>query len=200
MKKVYTMLPQQETHYTYYGNAERELYKNCQEKVKFAIEAYLADIIEEGERFKLIIIDSFDNEMSEYRYNELKNNVESKYKDSVVVERLCLRLDENTSSQVNLFKGVYKTFEENDEVYFDITFGLKPNPISVMIALNYGVNFINNFKVKRIVYAYYKFGMPEDYVHPFINITSLFYMNQLVEKMGQMGIQDPTAFIDMFIK
>lgn len=200
MKKVYTMLPQQDTKYTFYGNSERQLYKNCQEKVKYAIEAYLSDVIKEGEEFKLIVIDSFKSEKSEMRFNELKDNVTTKYNDKVIVEKLHLNLTENTDSQVNLFKGVYKTFEENDEVYFDITFGLKPNPISVMIALNYGVNFIKNFTVKRIVYAYYTFGAPEDYVHPFINVTSLFYMNQLIEKMGQMGVKDPTTFIDMFIK
>ena len=67
----------------------------------------------------------------------------------------------NKNLQIQTFMRLYETFKENDQVYFDITFGLKPTPMTVFVSCNYAQKFIPGLKICDVVYAHYTFGMDE---------------------------------------
>ncbi len=61
--------------------------------------------------------------------------------------------DGNTEEEIwKLFKIVYETLEEEDEVYFDITHSFRYLPMLTTILLNYA-KVLKNIKVKRILYG-----------------------------------------------
>lgn len=196
MKKIYTMIGQQELSKSYYGNQNRELYKSCTQSVLFPITTYISTIIKPTDSFSVVLVDSFNNERSHKNIELLKEELRSIFNNTFDISVVNANFEYTQKAQIETFIQLYKTFEEGDEIYFDITFGLKPTPMTVFVSCNYAQQFIKNIKIKKMVYAHYDFNQDEDYIHPIIDITSLFLLNDLISTLSDMDSSSPMQFIE----
>lgn len=200
MKKIYTMLCQQEVGVNYYGDANNRKFANFDYKVHFPVVAYLSTIIEKDEKFKLIVLDSFSSEGSNRNYKILEDELNQYYPNQFEMVRLDVAFEHNQKGQISTFMKLYQTIEENDEIYFDITFGLKPTPMTAFVSCNYAQKFVKNVTISNLVYAHYNFEADEEYVQPIVDITSLFLLNNMLETLSKMNSSNPMGFLKSVFK
>ena len=167
------------------GNKTME-YEN---PVRYAINGILAKTLEKGEPVKVILILTV-GENSEYAKNQ-KAYIEELEKinaeigavlsyDTVEIGFLPTKHTYN-----KLITDLAEKIPENAEIYTDITFGFKPETISLFCAFRFAEEF-RDAVVQYIVYGKVEFnketGKPE---HPMLyEITSLYYLFKLMGSMG----------------
>ena len=80
------------------------------------------------------------------------------------------------------FKELSEYFQDGDRIYADMTFGMKCNTICSLIAMSYAVKAGMDIDVERMVYSelYYGETKEETPTSDIIDITSIFYINTLV--------------------
>lgn len=84
-----------------------------------------------------------------------------------------------------LYKEIVAKLQDNDEIYADITYGFKYNPIVIFAALNNAYQVRENVDIKEICYGNLYNGSAE--IKPeYFDVTSLFYLNSL---SGLMGVE-----------
>lgn len=189
MKKFYTIIGQQHIGKVNYGH------KNMTLKCMFPITAHISTVIKEGEKFEVVAVDSFDTMDSHKNVELLKEELQESFNNSFEFHYVNAHFEHEQKSQIQTFMCLYETFKENDQVYFDITFGLKPTPMTVFVSCNYAQKFISGLKICDVVYAHYTFGMDENYVHPIVDVTSLFLLNNLIESISRFEEKDPMKFL-----
>lgn len=198
MKKFYTMVAQQNIERSYYGDEQGKLYPKCQKQVHMPLIVTLINEVKENENFTVLAMDSFQNPASQHNYELLKEELEEHFPGRYTLEHINAPVEINMEGQIALFKKLYRTFEADDEVYFDITFGYKLIPMTILVACNYAKKFVDGMRVRKLMYAVYDFTKKEDptYVHRILDVTSIFYLNDFIDKLAQFDTQDPTVLID----
>ena len=161
----------------------------------FPITAHILSVVKKGEKFNVVAVDSFVSNDSYENIALLREELREYFGDLFTMKVVNAHFEHEREEQVHTFMSIYETFEENDDVYFDITFGLKPTPLTVFVSCNYAQKFIPGLKIRDVVYAHYKFGMDEDYVHPIVDITRLFLLNNLIEMISKFETDDPMQFL-----
>ena len=185
MKKFYTIIGEKQILKTKYESVDKNLITKC----VFPITAHILSVVKKGEKFNVVAVDSYEN------IALLREELREYFGDLFTMKVVNAHFEHEREEQVHTFMSIYETFEENDDVYFDITFGLKPTPLTVFVSCNYAQKFIPGLKIRDVVYAHYKFGMDEDYVHPIVDITRLFLLNNLIEMISKFETDDPMQFL-----
>ena len=104
----------------------------------------------------------------------------------------------NSASHRLLFQELKKYIQEGDEVYADITYGFKSNPIVIFAALNQAYQLMDDVNVQEIIYGNLYNGTAEPEPELF-EVTSLFYINSLNGTLGSMpmSLNDKNQMADM---
>ena len=91
----------------------------------------------------------------------------------------------------SFFKDIAELIQDEDKIYADITFGIKPYTFSMFIAMAYAVRAAKNVSVETVIYALKYSGKNEKEQNSKIcDLTSLFYLNEIA---GQMRSGDKPA-------
>lgn len=138
-----------------------------------------------NEMFKLIVVDGFQSEKSKSNIDLLKNELERLFPEQCLLMIVDIPMNKDRR-EVIMFDKLCQTLEKGDEIYFDMTFGYKPTSMLVMLMCNYAERFVENVRVRKIMYAQYHFDKKEDveFVHDLIDVTSLYYLNQMIYKVN----------------
>ncbi len=111
--------------------------------------------------------------------------------------------DQSSSSIFNaFFKKITEQIQDDDRLYCDVTFNLKPYSISMFVALAYGAKAVKDVKVENLIYAQKFTGAEKDGQRVdtscIYDITGLFYLNELAShaEPGQReGMDELLKFI-----
>ncbi|ACX73077.1 CRISPR-associated protein, TM1812 family [Methanocaldococcus vulcanius M7] len=132
------------------------------EKTRFAQEAIIQKLCKDwGEEDKIIIFLTEGAKIGNWYGENYKNEKELTEGLKERLKKLNLKAeiipvdipDGNTEEEIwKLFKIVYDTLEEGDEVYFDITHSFRYLPMLTTILLSYA-KVLKNIRVKRILYG-----------------------------------------------
>lgn len=125
--------------------------------------------------------------------NELSKRNKFKYS----IEIIETEFNENIDSHLTLFENLIHSINTNDNLVVDITYGTKPMPIIMMMALNYATACEDNTLVDKVLYGRYNFVDDTAYIH---DVSALFYMNSLVEKLGRSKVNQPKEIIKSLLK
>ena len=158
--------------------------------VSVLIESYAG----EGEDISVICIMEEDNEDIRINYESLKNEIMAICSPKrVTADFIPVFTDkqEDASSHLKLFGDLINYISDNDEIYACCTYGTKPIPVLEMMAINYGYRVRDNVSVKTIVYGKVDRENGEVKGAYLYDITSLFYMNQLVNTLAEQKVKDP---------
>ena len=80
--------------------------------------------------------------------------------------------DGNNEQEIwQIFEEVFNVFEDEDEVYFDITHAFRSIPMLVMVLINYA-KFLKKIKVKSITYGNWEGRDKDENFAPIIDITA----------------------------
>lgn len=178
------------TKYISMGGKELESeYETC-----YPVFTALDNTVDADEEIKLtLIVVDHDNARSNLAsfLDELKDFAETRsftYK----IQKLDTPYDESTDTHLELFGKVIDSIAPRDEITADITYGSKPMPMIISMALSYAKNNISGTDIQRIIYGRYDFVHNKAFVH---DVTALFYMNSVVEKLGHTKAENPRNII-----
>lgn len=99
---------------------------------------------------------------------------------------------EDTETHLQLFKDLIDTFSDGEEIHTCVTYGTKPVPMILMMALTYAYRLCKDCMIESIVYGQMNF---ETHKMQLFDVSSLFYMNSAVNDLADVHVADPLAFI-----
>lgn len=104
---------------------------------------------------------------------------------------------EKAQDHLDLFKNISALFanSRDEELYACITYGTKPMPMILMMALTFAYKLCDSFTIEAIVYGGYEHTLKKSFIY---DVSSLFYLDSAVNNMANLGIEDPLKMIDEF--
>jgi hypothetical protein len=159
--------------------------------VRCPINGVLAKTMQKGEKVKIIyIMTIYENSECEQNKNVFIEELEGINKEiGAILSYDTVEMDFEATKQTynKLITDLAEKIPEDAEVYTDITFGFKPEILSLFCALR----FVEEFReavVEFIVYGKIEFNKNKEPENPkLFDITSLYYLFKL---MGTMGATD----------
>ena len=205
MKNVIITAPMKPPHevkpikYPMDGNKAME-YQN---PVRCPINSILAKTMEKDEQVKVIfILTTGENSLSIENMKICKEELETINKEiGAVLSYETIDMDFNPTKQTynKLITDLTEKIDENAEIYTDITFGHKPEVLSLFCALR----FVEEFReavVQYIVYGKVEFNKEtRETEKPMLyDITSLYYLFKLMGTMGASSAKEATETLKDF--
>lgn len=105
-------------------------------------------------------------------------------------------VDESTNTHLESFSKLIERIKNGDKLYADITYGTKPTPIVEMMALSYGIQTKDDVSVECICYGEMDHNLMKLRIY---DVTSLFYMDEIVNSLAKMKIHNPSEVIKSLI-
>ena len=154
-----------------------------------------------GEESIKIIVVLIDNE-------NCVNNYKKYFRPEV--EQLCEELgvkpdivevgtpdNENIDTHIKLFVDLIGKIGGNEELYACTSYGTKPTPMVISLALNYAHRLIENTSVELIVYGLFNHGPKKE--GSLYDVTPLFFMGSIVNKLAEMNAPNPEKTIRLLL-
>lgn len=88
---------------------------------------------------------------------------------------------EDLEAHLDTFEKLIDMFEDNDILTACTTYGTKPTPMVELMGLSYAKNVLKNVYIDRVVYGRFDHSTKKAFIH---DITSLFYMNEIISKFS----------------
>lgn len=159
-------------------------FKLPKRKYDFLLSYFVDMNVLEGEEVAIITCYTpEDNALKNYNnfQNEISQILE---KRNIKLEFIGIEqnIDFNSLTFNVFFKKVVKLFKDDDILFVDLTFGMKPYSISLFTAAAYAVRACKNVRVETIVYAQKYRGQSQVNKieqSKIYDITSLFFLNEI---------------------
>ena len=147
-----------------------------------------------------VIIDGTNAEENSKHFDDAITAVKNKLKVNIESTVIKTPDEETIDTHLKLFADLIEVIRPNEELYACNTYGTKPTPMAVNLALNYADGCVPNTKVKRIVYGRYDHPVKDGevvtgHVGYLYDITPLFFMDAIVNKLAEMKSPDPEKAI-----
>ena len=186
----------------------KELHYSCEEdnvllktdrETCFPIIIPISNSVKTGEHIKVtvVLIDRPTVPANYERFKEELNAVASEIGFTYEISELKMPDKEDTVTHITLFKDMARLFVSNkdEELYACITYGTKPMPIIMLMALTYAYKLGDDFTIESIVYGSYNHTT---HISTIYDVSSLFYLNSAVNNMAGLDLVDPLKLIDEF--
>lgn len=100
--------------------------------------------------------------------------------------------NETIEKQLKLFGDIVALIGDNEKLYCCISYGMKSVPMLMTMSMNYGYKLKRNTSVECVVYGKYDFNKHESCIY---DVSALFFMGSIVEKLSEMHIENPYAML-----
>ena len=165
-----------------------------EKEVRCPINGILAKTLKKDDQVKIIyIMTTGKNSNCEQNKTTFINELENINKNIGAVfsyDTVDIPFEPTKETYNTLITDLTEKIPENAEIYTDITYGFKPEILSLFCALRFVEEFRNAI-VQYIVYGKAEFNKDGDIENPKLyDITSLYYLFKL---MGTMGASDAEA-------
>ena len=166
----------------------------------FPILIPLENSVSEGEKIIVTVI-LIDRPNVSYNYDLFKEELEelSKLKKfTYEIAEVRTPDTEIAKNHLELFKNISALFADSkdEELYACITYGTKPMPMLLMMALTFAYKLCDSFTIEAIVYGGFEHTLKQSFIY---DVSSMFYLNSAVNNMANLDIEDPLKIIDEFI-
>jgi hypothetical protein len=202
MKKYICVLPLQQTKKIIYQHGENEKLRYDNE-TSFPIVPVIFNTAENNESIELYIIKIAETEqgkeISSILMKQLEEEliqIEQQKNISIHYNIVAIQDRQTKKEHLALFNEFIGLLSDNDCIYLDITYGTKPTPIVMFAVLNYAYKTKQNVTIDGIYYSRYQFDENKAYIY---DITSIFIMNQIIEKIGETQDEDPDKIIKFLL-
>ena len=110
-----------------------------------------------------------------------------------IIEEILIKNDELISTHLETFERLIEKFgDDRTQLYVCMTYGTKPIPIIELMVINYACRVLKQTSLECIVYGWYRFKTNEAKI---FDITSLFYLDEVVRNAASMNLVNPLQFI-----
>lgn len=166
-------------------------------EIKFPILAAINAYAEEDDEIKIIAVINEENQYTIENYyqsfipalEEIKAEKDLKGLDTNRIIKVEAKSDQGIKANLQLVEDLLAVIGDNEILHACITFGTKPLPIIIFMALNYIYKVKNNTDIETIVYGTRYSGDQSKF--SIYDVTSLFYTNEIFMQLADSGIADP---------
>ena len=108
---------------------------------------------------------------------------------------------ESSAKQLKLFEDLICNITPDEELIADVTYGNKPTPMVMLMALSYAYRYIDNTSVKAVIYGELDHTKKADRSKGEVqqgnifDVSSLFYLNSVMTQLASLNPEDPLGFI-----
>lgn len=106
--------------------------------------------------------------------------------------------DDSIKAILGVYQQLINRMDDGDELFADITYGSKPMPIVLTMALQYAYRTLGNVSIEGVVYgqiSHHKETMDAK----IFDVTALVQLDEIVRLMADRGVTDPKAAIAKII-
>ena len=170
--------------------------------VRSPINGILAKTLKKDDEVKIIyIMTTGKNSNCEQNKTAFINELENINKDIGAVfsyDTVVIPFEATKQTYNKLITDLTEKIPDNAEIYTDITYGFKPEILSLFCALRFVEEFRNAI-VQYIVYGKAEFNKESDIENPKLyDITSLYYLFKLMGTMGAGNAETATETLKDF--
>lgn len=162
--------------------------------VYFPVSVLVGSYAKAGDSVSVICIMEEGNPNIKINFETLKKELESICSGNGVsfdIVPVYTDKEERASSHLKTFKNLIEAIQSKDEIYACCTYGTKPIPVLEMMAMNYAYRVRDNASVNAVVYGKVDREGKKIKGAYLYDITSLFYMNQIVNSLAEQKVKDP---------
>lgn len=117
------------------------------------------------------------------------------------IQKIEMEYNECIHEHLNNFVHLIEQIKDEDELYTCISYGTKAVPIIEMMALNYAYRAKFNTHIGCIVYGATVFDKESKITDAKIyDMTSLFYLDEIVRKVADMKLENPLEAIQQILE
>ena len=159
MKKYITVIPMQpieSLHKTSYEAKEGDELLTSDLETRFPVMVMIKNSAVENEEIEIVAIVTKGNDNVRVNYDlfveeldEISKAGNFRYK----INNIETTLSETPEKQFDLLKNIVEILNDGDIIYSDITYGAKPTPIVIMMAMNYAYEFLKNTDIRAMIYG-----------------------------------------------
>ena len=202
MKKFLMVTPQQpegkllSVKYEAKGNSALQ-YDN---ETRFPTIPLINAYVEPGEEIRIITI-TYDSDAHRHNLDLFREEIAdlAAVKGfAYEIESVEMPFEDSVSSMINIFKEFLDRIEDNDILHACITFGSKPIPIAMTMAMRYAYRIRRNVSIDCIVYGQRDWNAkpPTDRIY---DVTALTDLDELARVLADLEVADPAAMIEQII-
>ena len=155
----------------------------------------------EDDEIKIIVITNEGLPQTEEYYKnnfipaleEIKAEKNLKGLDVSKIIKIEAEISQGIVSNLKVAKALLDKIGDNEILHACITFGTKPLPIILFMALNYAYKVRNNTDIETIVYGAKYWGDKKEQIDYIYDVTSLFYTNEMFMNLANAGVEDPAG-------
>lgn len=171
----------------------------------YPILAPINGYVEEGDEVELIIVRMLPNDQVGAAVAlENSRKMEEHARELFKQKGACLREihdiivpdDERLDTQLDIFDSLISMVESGDRIFIDLTFGTKTQMLAQTLAINYAYQAVPGATVECVVYGNLNFQTGKKRIY---DVTALFLMNQIVNRIAAIHLPDPAKAIRMII-
>ncbi|MDE6789873.1 MAG: TM1812 family CRISPR-associated protein [Ruminococcus sp.] len=203
MKRFISTIPIQpegSLHKTNYLLMEDNALLKTDRTTRFPILIPLENSVSEGEKIivTVILIDRPNVPRNYELFKEELKELSQLKKFTYEIVEVRTPDSEIAKNHLDLFKNISTLFANNrdEELYACITYGTKPMPMLLMMALTFAYKLCDSFTIESIVYGGFEHSLNQSFIY---DVSSMFYLNSAVNNMANLDIEDPLKIIDGFI-
>ncbi len=199
---VIPLQPQASLHALHYENKERVKGLDNDLETQFPIIVPMSGSVERDEEICVTAIVT-DHEYAKANFGIFENGLKALSDEKhfrYILETIDVDYSESSEKHMKLFEALISSFRAGDRITADVTYGNKPTPMIILMALNYAYQFCENTVVDMVVYGEKDFSKPRGDNSGFIfDVSSLFFMNSIMTRMASSKPADPLNFIRTII-
>lgn len=168
----------------------------------------LKNLSEKGEKICITAIATNDKDGNCKRNLEIFKDEVERLREEIgfeydEIEEIYVDYAESTAKHLNLFETLIEHIHDGDEIVADITYGNKPTPIALQLALSFAYHYKENTVIKALTYGEVDHNEKNSDGKPYLgyifDVSALFYMNSIMAEMTSVKPQDPLGFIKMLL-
>lgn len=203
MKIAISTIPMQTINPQIYKSEENKAIEYC-ESVRFPINALLANVLKKDEEVKVVRIvtdGKFSAQNVDLQKEEL-DKINGSIGAKIIYTEVSEAFNEISSVIQARFRGLIGEFENNCEIYADMTYGPKTLTPIIFYALGFAEKFFNA-DIKNIVYGKVVFDnnkIAKTGTAELFDLTSLYYLNSLTSVMNAPDGKTALERLDKFFE
>lgn len=156
--------------------------------------------VEDGDEIEVITV-TYDIPSCHRNLELLKSEVGSVCASKSAICRVTsieVPFDDSIQAVLDVYTQLIAHFEDGDALYADITYGSKPMPIVLIMALQYAYRIKDDVSIECVVYGQISHHKETKDAKIF-DVTALVQLDEIVRLMADGNVSDPASVIDLII-
>ena len=205
MKKFFMVTPQQPGPSE--GHPEGQLKTQTYEPVgnslleygptRFPLIPLLNGYTEPGEEVEVYTV-TYDSPDCRYNLNSLERELaelSEKKGISIKLESVDVPFDDSTEAVLRIFQQLVNRTADGDTLHACITFGSKPMPLALVMALQYAYRLKDDVSIDCVVYGQVDHSTEPPWPSRIYDVTSLVKLDEIIRLLADRGVPDPESVI-----